>query len=141
MSVKAKEIFEQKVTEADGEPMPDMSAGPPRRGPGGPRPGGPRRDIHRMTGGPGGEEGGEDGPGGPKGQFNSKELSQLKDVMILILASMLGSDLDKQIATALMNGQPLDPGQLQHILDEARRADIPESHGPLMQKLFGLIGN
>jgi len=76
----------------------------------------------------------------PKGQFSSKELSQLKDVMIFILAGMLGSDLDKQIGQALATGQPLDPGQLQHIMDEARRFEIPESHGPLMQKIFSQIG-
>jgi len=76
----------------------------------------------------------------PKGQFNPKELSQLKDVVIMILASLARSDLDMQIGQALASGQELSPSQLQHILDEARNAPIPESHGPLMQKIFSKLG-
>lgn len=108
----------------------------PRPGAGGPQ-------------GPAGEEGieGEDyvsrvmggGAGAPRGMFNPKEISQLKDVMILTLAQLLGSDLDKQIGEKLAKGEELDPGQLQHILDEARNAPIPESHGPLMQKIFSQL--
>lgn len=75
----------------------------------------------------------------PKGQFNPKELSQLKDVVIMILASLARSDLDMQIGQALASGQELSPSQLQHILDEARNAPIPESHGPLMQKIFSKL--
>lgn len=72
----------------------------------------------------------------PKGQFSQQETSQLKDVMILLLANLVQSDLDKQIGQALMTGQELDPGQLQHILDEARQLDIPQTHGALLQKIF-----
>ena len=137
MDVNAKDIIKQKVTEAD-EQQPPRGPG----GPGGPPRGGPRRpmmprregedDISRMTGG--------GGPDMPKAQFNPKELSQVKDVMILILASLLRSDLDKEIGMALSSGTPLDEGQLRHILDEARNADIPDSLGPVMQKIHSQIG-
>jgi len=148
--MNAKELFRKPVTEA-GELPPE---GPP-----------PSRPPLKLTGrmrrvpyhAPGSEMGGEDMPpedfpsgGGediarmtgraPKSQFNPKELSQLKDVMILMLANMMGSDMDKQIGEALMNGQPLDPGLLQHILDEARQLQLPESHNALLQKIFSQLG-
>ena len=94
------------------------------------RPGNP--DLEGVMGGAG-------GPPEAPSQFTKQEINQLKDVMILILASMLGSDMDKQIGQALAANQPIDPGLLQHIVDEARRADIPDSYGPLMQKIFSQI--
>lgn len=138
MDVNAKDIIKSKVTEADEQQPPRGPGGPPRGGPR--RPMMPRRgdmeggedDISRLTGG--------GGPAAPKAQFNPKELSQVKDVMILILASMLRSDLDKEIGMALSSGTPLDEGQLRHILDEARNADIPDSLGPVMQKIHSQIG-
>jgi len=142
--MNAKELFgkSKRVNEAEETPV------PPGHSPGTPPPGRqyppmPRERPRRS--GPGGLGAINDmerlvGKEEPKGQFSSKELSQLKDVMIFILAGMLGSDLDKQIGQALAAGQPLDPGQLQHIVDEARRFEIPESHGPLMQKIFSQIG-
>ncbi len=87
---------------------------------------GPGRDpVRRMVGR---EE--------PKGQFTPEETNQLKDVLIQILAKIANSDLDAQIGQALMSGQPLEPGQLQHILDEARQIELPESHNAIMQKIF-----
>jgi hypothetical protein len=77
---------------------------------------------------------GQDEP--PKGQFTLKETSQLKDVLIMMLAHIAHSSTDAEIGQALMNGQELDPGQLQHILDEARQLQIPDSHGTLLQKIF-----
>ena len=139
MDVNAKQLF-KKVTEAENPEDLPRPQGPPGARVGLPprRPMPPRRrgemempgDVERVLG----------QPEMPKGQFSPKETSQLKDVVILMLASMLGSDLDKQIGQALATGQPLEPGQLQHIIDEARRAEIPESYGPLMQKIFGMIG-
>ncbi len=146
--MNAKELFRKNMNEAD-EPT----------GPGGPPPSRPPMKLSgrkrvvpfRPPGSEemGGEEdfppgGGEDvarmmgrgGPEAPRGQFNPKELSQLKDVIIMILASLAHSDLDMQIGQALMSGQELEPGQLQHILDEARNVQIPESHGALLQKIF-----
>lgn len=117
----AKDLF--RMTEADSPVPPEHPLGVPPRG---------RRkaDPETFAALPGAER---------KGQFNPKELSQLKDVVILILASMARSDLDLQIGQALATGKDLDPGQLQHILDEARNAPIPESHGPLMQKIFNQL--
>ena len=77
--------------------------------------------------------------GQPRGQFAPKEISQLKDVMMLMMATLMNSDLDKQIAQALMEGRNLEPGQLQHILDEARNLQLPESHGALLQKIFSQL--
>lgn len=90
-------------------------------------------DVERVMG---------NAPGpGPKSQFNPKEMSQLKDVVILMLATMANSDMDKQIAQAFMTGQPLEPGLLQHILDEARNLQLPEHYGQLMQKIFQQLGH
>lgn len=145
MDVNAKQLFSKPVNEAEEGEQPPRPGGPrggPSRRPMPPRrhPGGPMGadDVGRMVGGEGGPEGGPEGA--PKSQFNPKELSQLKDVMILVLASLLGSDLDRGIGEALISGQPLDQSQMQHIIDEARRANIPASHGPLMQKIFQQLG-
>lgn len=163
--MNAKEILQQKLNEADddltrgnspGVPPPgreyppmdkagmphsrpqrrdprgDFGGGAPHR-PGRPDPsgmgdfGGPGSDMERMMGGPG---------GAPRGQFSPKELSQLKDVVIQMLAHMCHSDLDAGIGEALMNGQPLDPGQLQHIIDEIRNVKLPPSHDALLQRIF-----
>lgn len=143
--MNAKDLFRKSMNEAD---EPSRPEGPPpsrpplkltgrmRRVPFHP-PGSemgeedmPPEDIARMTG----RE-----PAGPKAQFNPKELSQLKDVMIMMLANLAHSDLDMQIGQALMSGQPLEPGQLQHILDEARNLQIPDSHGALLQKIFNQL--
>lgn len=132
--MNAKDLFRKKVTEADEPPRrpPLKLSGRMRTVPFHP-PGSemgeedlPGEDIARMTG----------RESAPKGQFNPKELSQLKDVLIMILASLAHSDLDMAIGQALMAGQELDPGQLQHILDEARNIQVPDSHGPLLQKIF-----
>lgn len=128
--MKAKHLFEA----GPGEQPP---GGPPRR----PRTPPPRRDVPQDLDDPSAIGGDPVGrmvgrPGRPKGQFDEHELSQLKDVVIMMLAKLMGSDLDMQIGKALMSGQPLEKGQLQHILDEARQLDLPESHGQLMQKIF-----
>lgn len=140
--MNAKDLFRKNMNEAEepGRPEGPTPSRPPLKltgrmrrvpfHPPGSEMGGeedmPPEDIARMTG----------REPGPKAQFNPKELSQLKDVVIMILANLAHSDLDMQIGQALMSGQPLEPGQLQHILDEARNANIPDSHGPLLQKIF-----
>lgn len=72
---------------------------------------------------------------GPMGMFNPRELSQLKDLLIFILATTFDSPSDLEIGQALMAGKDLDPGQLQHIMDEARRSKVPDSFSPLLQKI------
>lgn len=140
--MNAKELLLRKLNEA-GEPgqfpgatspgRPSM----PRRGPPSRRPPSgaadefePSEDIGRMTGG---------GAEAPRGQFSPKEVSQLKDVLILTLAAAAGSTMDLQIAHALMSGEAIEPGLLQHILDEARNAQIPDSHGALLQKIHNQL--
>ena len=115
----AKNLFHKKLTEADDRQPPREAPPAMRRNP---------RIPYELGGGP--------LPSSEHAQFTKTEFSQLKDVMIFILAGMLGSDLDKQIGQALATGQPLDPRQLHHIMDEARRIGIPESYTPLMQKIF-----
>lgn len=140
--MNAKQLFgKDKITEAGPGERPPGRTGPPRRPVGRPMPSGGMDDPSAMMGmgsmGPG-----EDpvrrmsGREGPKAQFDENEISQIKDVMIQILAKVIGSDLDAQIGRSLMSGQPLEPGQLQHILDEARQIELPETHNALMQKLF-----
>jgi hypothetical protein len=149
--MKAKEIFQHNLTEAEDDPTNPVPSGhspgtppPGRQYP--PIPGRPLKlsgrkvtvPLHQ----PGSEMGEEDDitrMTAPRGQFNPKELSQLKDVLIMILANLAHSDLDMAIGQALMSGQELNPGQLQHIIDEARAIQVPDSHGPLLQKIFDRI--
>ena len=72
----------------------------------------------------------------PRGFFSPKETSQLKDIIILTLAQLMRSDLDSKIGQTLASGGELDPGQLQHILDEASRLKLPETHKPILQKIY-----
>jgi len=150
--MNAKDLLRRKVTEADSPVPPEHSPGVPppgRQYP--PMPGRPLKMSGRMRTvpyhAPGSEMAGmpeEDMPGDvarmtgrePRGQFSPKEASQLKDIVILILASMAHSEMDMQIGQALMTGQEIEPGLLQHILDEARNVQIPESHNALLQKIF-----
>lgn len=133
--MNAKELFRKSVNEAG----PDDPAGPvpsrpplklsgrmrhiPLHQPGSEMDDLPPEDIQRMV-------------GRERGQFTPKELSQLKDIMIQMLAALADSDLDKQIGQSLMTGQQLEPGQLQHIVDEARRLKLPDSHSELLHKIF-----
>jgi hypothetical protein len=156
--MSAKDLFHKPVTEAGDVPprnKPGQLGQPDRAvGFGGPVP--PEGRPPRISGGPGGYPAEDDfaddprhsdmmarmmgrrpgGPGMPPGQFSPQELSQIKDVMIMMLAELAHSDLDKQIGQALMTGQELAPGQLQHILDEARNLRLPPAHGALLQKIF-----
>ncbi len=140
--MSAKDLFRKPMNEAD-EPLP-----------GGPPPG--RRPL-KMTGRsvrvpyhpPGSEMGGEDFPPGgediarmtggrePRGQFSPKELSQLKDVLLLMLS--VNSPSDAEVVQALMSGKDLDPGQLQHILDEVRNIKLPETHEALLNKIHSQL--
>jgi hypothetical protein len=122
----AKDLF-RKLAEAD-EPGRPLRRLPPRMGGHAGFPGAHEddpQDITHMTG----------REFAPKNQFTSKELSQLKDILIMILAKLMDSDLDMEIGQALMSGQELNSGQLQHILDETRGLQVPASHGPLLQKI------
>ena len=86
-----------------------------------------------MMGRPGNPEGVE----GPPGFFAPRELNQLKDIVILTLAGLMHSEEDTRIGLALAAGKELDPGQLQHILDEASRVKgLPDSHKPILQKIY-----
>jgi len=143
--MNAKDLLRRKVTEA-GSPV------PPERSPGGPPPGRQyppvpgrtRTAPHHALGSETAEMPEEGLPGDvarmtgrePRGQFSPKEASQLKDIVILILASMARSEMDMRIGQALMTGQEIEPGLLQHIIDEARNVQVPESHNAVLQKIF-----
>jgi hypothetical protein len=137
-NMKAKDLIQGKtINEAD-EPPPETTGDqarpnprrpmPRRTGPGDPAFGLTRdRPINPMN------------PGEPPGQFTNQEKSQLKDILILMLAQAAGSQLDAEIGQALMTNQELNPGQLQHIIDEARRIKLPPSHNAIMQKIFSAL--
>jgi hypothetical protein len=103
----------------------------------------PRRPMPRRMGGPGDVDAPEEmdrvtGMGrerGPAGMFNPRELSQLKDLLIFIMATTFDSPTDLKIGQALMAGKELEEGQLQHIMDEARRSNVPDNFSPLLQKI------
>jgi hypothetical protein len=94
----------------------------------------PRRgdDLSRVMGG--GREGMQ-----PPGQFSPREVSQMKDVLVLILAHLANSDQDKQIIEALMAGKEVPVNLLQHVLDEARNVQLPPSHDMLLQKIHSIV--
>lgn len=89
--------------------------------------------------------GGPRGMGRPEemsGPFTVSDMSKLKDVLLLIVCQQSGNDYDGAIARQLMAGKPLEPGQVQHILDEAGRVgNIPESHGKVLQKAHEWLQN
>lgn len=154
--MNAKEIFEQRrLQEAGGEAAGGQSMGgpPPPSGASAntrPRPtlrrppeGMPGDDeeamMHRMRGMPGGMRGRPEEMSGP---FTASDMSKLKDVLLLIVCQQAGNDYDGGIAQQLMAGKPLDPGQVQHILDEAGRVgNIPEPHVKVLQKAFAWVQN
>ena len=141
--MKAKDLIKQKIHEADEDPT--QGTPPPGMPPEGrnfPRMSREGRPPHARMGGDRDIEriGGRGGPEGPRGQFAPRELSQLKDIMILMLAKLSHSDIDMEIAQALMAGKDIDAGRLSHIVEEVRnlQVPIPDSHGPTMQKVWQL---
>jgi hypothetical protein len=146
MDMKAKQIFERDrgVTEAESEAGGQMLRGenppPGATGAGGrpPRPMDPEAML-RMRMRHGGPR--PPGMGEPmQGPFTHSEMSKLKDVFLLILAKMAGSEYDEAIVRKMMTGEALEPGQVQHILDEAGRAgDLPEQYHKLLQKIHDTL--
>lgn len=74
----------------------------------------------------------------PRNQFTPKEAGQLKDIMILMLAKLMQNETDSEIGQKLMKGHPLQPGELQHIIDEAGHLELPPSHSELIRKISQL---
>ena len=72
-------------------------------------------------------------------QFTSRELGQLKNMVILMLAKFVSSAEDEQIARAFIEGKDLDDYQLNHILDETRRLELPEDYQELLAKLASMV--
>lgn len=89
------------------------------------RPAGPMRPGGSMT-----------GPvSRPAGDFSPREMVLIKDYVLLELVRGQGNFYEKLVNT-LVNGTELEPGQLQHFIDEA--ANIPgltEQHQALVQKI------
>jgi len=121
--MSAKDIFEKRhllEAEESGDdfmPVPGM----PMPGPGRPGMGRPGMGRPEMMSGP----------------FSPGDLSKLKDVLLLIVCAQARNSYDGDIAKQLMAGKPLEPGQVQHILDEVGSVgNLPESHGRVLQKAF-----
>lgn len=74
----------------------------------------------------------------PRNQFTPKETGQLKDIMIMMLAKLMQSQTDSEIGQKLMKSQSLQPGELQHIIDEAGHLELPPSHNELLRKISQL---
>lgn len=72
-----------------------------------------------------------------QGPFSVADTSKLKDILLLIVTKMANNEFDAAIARHMMSGRPLEPGQIQHILDEAGQIqDIPPSHQQVLQKAY-----
>ena len=77
---------------------------------------------------------------GPPRMFEGPEADALKDIMLLFLTESAGNDYDGKIVRELMAGKDLDPGSLQHILDEgARIQNLPESHIKILEKIHAKL--
>lgn len=124
--MNAKEVVNKKINEDDYAPSErrrvreiGISSRPPRDD------SDPENDIRRAMG----------HSETPRGQFTPKETGMIKDIVIQMLAKIIGGDDDANIGKALMSGQPLDAGQLHHIYDEGKRLELPPSHKDLLNKL------
>lgn len=100
----------------------------------GDQPNAPEQPVRRVSLGPRRRDDESEDEVGQKG-FNPREASMLKDVIILMLASLMQSQLDTEIGTALMKGEELRPDQLQHLIDETRMLDLPPQHAALLQRI------
>ena len=70
-----------------------------------------------------------------QGIFTGSEMSKLKDVLLLVVCALSRNAFDEQIARHMMEGKPLEPGEIQHILDETGRVqNIPEGHHAVLKK-------
>lgn len=127
--MKAKQVFQRLNEAGEGEGQMLHGKNPP--------PGttsGSRRIMHdpRMMRPPGGMR-----PEPMQGPFSTSDMSKLKDVMLLVLCKMCRSAYDEQIVRHLMSGQPPEPGQIQHILDEVGQVgELPESHTKVLRKAY-----
>lgn len=80
-------------------------------------------------------------PGARPGAASRGDGDLLKDALLFVLAS--GNELDKGIALKLIGGKTPDPGEIQHILDEAGRYynELPDylqkGLGAIHQKMAG----
>ena len=79
-------------------------------------------------------------PAQPPGQFSKDELAKLTQVLLLIATEGVGNTHDGAIARKLIGGQPLEPGELQHIMDEVRKLqNVPKAFDPVLEKIFGMV--
>ncbi len=73
-------------------------------------------------------------PGERRRQFSPSEVSQLKDVLILMMLKTFDSPMDADIHAKLMRGDELDESELSHMLSEAQRLKLQDFQG-LVAKL------
>jgi len=112
------------------------------RPPGGDVPGGDRpRPMRRPMGGPMGGPMGVGGVNRPPGDFSPRDLSLMKDFMLMEIVRGQGSFYEA-IVQKLVTGQELEPGQLQHFVDEAGNIEgLPETMQPLVQKIQQVLAS
>lgn len=72
-------------------------------------------------------------------QFNPREISQLKDVLLLTLATNAHSPMDVELAELLIEGKDIPDRLLQHTVDEAREIPIPAAHKALLAKILNRL--
>jgi hypothetical protein len=76
------------------------------------------------------------------GPFDKRDLAKLTQVLLLVATEGTGNTHDGAIARKLIGGQPLEKGELQHIMDEVRRLkDLPKDFDPVLEKVFHVLSS
>lgn len=79
-------------------------------------------------------------PPGPPRMHAGPDESALKDIMLLFLTESAGNDYDGAIVRKLIEGQELDRGELQHILDEGARVNnLPPQLTKMLDQIHAMI--
>jgi len=141
--MKARDLITEKLNEAKSI-LPEAEEYDPEDRPGGPPeppeplggwqgaaspPRGMRRPMR--PGGPG-------GPGGPPGMLSPRERDAFKAIVMYELLNMAGRDqYYLNLVKTAISGKDPDPGQIQHLLDEAGRISdlLDENQRALLDKL------
>jgi hypothetical protein len=144
--MKAKDLITEKLNEAKAM-LPEAEGGPedePTEGFRGPEGFDPGDRPPRRAPGPGMRRPMRPGgPGGPPGLLSPRERDAFKAIVMYELLNMAGRDqYYLNLVKTAISGKDPDPGQIQHLLDEAGRISdlLDENQRALLDKLSRMSG-